>query len=350
MPRNLKKNPLPQFDFLSPDWQKCIDSWLTYSFEKSGSLSTYEHYRHDITALLTRYRKSPELLSRENIEEALASPGTQFGRVGAPIKFGTKNNRLCCYRALFKFASEWPVLENGIPQPLLRRLSPCAGIRFGQRERPGYRTLDDQALTAFFSCIDRESVTGARDYSLFITYYVTCQRRQVLCDLRWGDIQEATFIENGAMRRGHTYSWLGKGRGRILESAELPALCYSAIIRWLEVSDRLATIAAGDPVWCACPGYHGQAKYDSHRPLSSQTVWKISKRYAAKASLDLSAVSPHAFRHSGAQGRLLAGQSIFEISQHLHHKSLDVTSVYLRELVSPQDRAPASMVAKFAAL
>jgi integrase len=344
----LTRKPLPQFAFLSPDWQHCIDSFLTHAYEKSGSISTYVHYCHYVSEYLNRYGVAPEKVSREQVEEYLASPGQHAGRLGSPVRMGTRNARLAAISAMYRYAQEWPVNDSdGIPQPLLKRLSPVAGVRYVQREKPGLRSFTESETALFFGALDVSTVEGARNKAMFLFLLTSCARLSVLISLKWSDIQEAVFQDGAGQRSGWTFSWFGKGHHRQRETAELLPIVHQAIQHYLEVSGKITSIQANDPVFTNYPG-KGQHGYNTHKHLAPQSIWSINNRCCLNAGLSPRPV--HAWRHSGAAARYTSGQDILAISHLLRHADLAQCKTYLVELCSVADSPPAALAARFASL
>src|SRR5437773_5824618 len=75
----------------------------------------------------------------------------------------------------------------------------------------------------------------------------------------------------------------------------------------------------------------------SARGLTSGTFYGNLRRYLKKAGLPLAGV--HIFRHSAANLRRDAGESIEDVSRFLDHSSLAVTTTYLRRLEGQEDKA-----------
>ncbi len=77
------------------------------------------------------------------------------------------------------------------------------------------------------------------------------------------------------------------------------------------------------------------------------TVYHLIKKYVAKAGLDPRAITTHSFRHASAMHRYLQGEDIFSIRNVLRHSSLDMTAIYLRELVGQSDNGSSLLESRF---
>jgi integrase len=336
------------------EWKVCHASFLAATYAKSGSDSSLWHVRsiiRDFYASIPRDRL-PDQVSREEVEAYLSSPGNANGHIGEPVRYGTVNNRLAALRSWFKYAREWPSLDSeGIPQPLLKRLAPTSGIRFVQREKPPYRSLSEEQLHDFFAVIPN-TIQGLKWRAFFLTAFWTAQRRGILCNLKWGDIQQAIIVEpGGKSRSAWIYAWHGgKGKSRESDSQELAPVCVEAIRAYLFASGRLDTIAPDMPIFTADPGYSGRLGYDPYRPLVPHVALRAAKKYARASQIPEELVCIHTFRHSSAMHRALAGESLLSIASVLRHSSIDMTRRYLEGLVSQADSGIALLNGKFANL
>jgi len=53
------------------DWGKCLVSFLQSIYDKSGSQSSYDHYKGILMDYLSSVNTTPDLISREEIERYL---------------------------------------------------------------------------------------------------------------------------------------------------------------------------------------------------------------------------------------------------------------------------------------
>ena len=341
---------MPDFAF-SPesDWGQAFESFLRSIQEKSGSKWSHKRYKAVLTAFLSSPAKMPNLYLRSDVESFVRAPGTAPGRQGEAVSFGTQNNKLSILKSFYKYCSTYAILdEQGVPRPLLDQLPPTAGMRYVARERPGYRSLTESDIKALFSVIP-STPKGLRDRALLLFLVMTGRRSSEALNLRFGDIQPAIIVDpaTGNRRSGFTYSWRGKGAQRFVDSAELPSNCHAAIIRALEASGRLARIAASDYIFIAAGS---RSDREDGQPLRHASLFTIVKQYAAAAGLDESRVCPHALRHANAMARALSGQSLLEIAHALRHKNVQMTSLYLKELLNESDSAIPLLEQRFASL
>ena len=84
----------------------------------------------------------------------------------------------------------------------------------------------------------------------------------------------------------------------------------------------------GESLWQAGAGPAG---------ITSGTFYARFRRYLAAAGLPPTGL--HVLRHTAAKLRREAGESVESVSAFLDHRSLAVTTVYLRRLEGQQDTA-----------
>lgn len=68
--------------------------------------------------------------------------------------------------------------------------------------------------------------------------------------------------------------------------------------------------------------------------LSRQAIWQLVRKYAKKAGIDPTKVSPHVLRHSAATHMVEGGADLRTVQEILGHASIGTTQVYTR--VSPR--------------
>jgi site-specific recombinase XerD len=338
-------------EHFSDEWSACLESFIRSISEKTGSKHSAPRYKRVLDAYFAmRPGVSPERFTRSDVEAFMRLPGTAPGRVGNPITFATMGNRLSVVSSFYKFSSTYGVLgDDGLPHALLTSLSPCAGIRTPERERPPYRSLDEQALKAFFAAIPTTDTISLRNRAIFLTLFWSARRVNEILELKWSDIKPAIFSENGVRRHGFVYSWRGKGKQRFVDSAELVPQAMNSITTYLSAAGRLETIQGDDYIFIAEERWKRRTRETQTR-IAGATIWAYAKKYGAAAGLPVEQVTCHSFRHAAALARYLAGQGIFEIKTLLRHSSLDHTAIYLRELASEADSGVSLLEARFASL
>jgi site-specific recombinase XerD len=344
---------MPDFAFSDGPWMDCFESFLTSIAEKSGSKHSHKRYRAVLTAFFSSPAKMPNLYLRSDVESFIRAPGNAPGREGNPVSFGSQNNKLSILKSFFKYCSTYAVIDaQGVPRPLLDQLAPTAGIRFVERERPPYRSMDEQALKAFFAAIPGEiaglpDVIALRNRAIFLALFWLARRVNEVLELKFGDITASIFVEGGVRRSGWLYHWRGKGHQRFVDSAEMVPVVYSAITTYLSAAGRLETIQPDDYIFVA--DAHWAKQQNREIRLRNSTVWMYCKKYASAAGLG-DGITVHSFRHAAAMHRTLAGSSLLDVAHILRHKNLNTTSIYLRELRNESDTGASLLEQRFASL
>jgi site-specific recombinase XerD len=159
---------------------------------------------------------------------------------------------------------------------------------------------------------------GLRDRAIILALTLTGRRRSEVLGLKAGNLSP----EGGAVY--YTY----RGKGGKQGKRELPQPAFQAIVKALaEFGKDLATMKPDESLW--------PSSADSNRAITSGTFYGNLRRYFQAAGLPPAGV--HIFRHSAAKLRRDAGESVEEVSRFLDHRSLAVTSVYLRQLEGDRD-------------
>ncbi len=358
MPKNAEPDCIGLFSELAftadSDWGKCLIQFLQSIYEKSGSFSSFAHYKSIVrTFFSTSPARMPDEYTRSDVQAFIMSPCQSNGRVGKKACAGTINSRLATLRSFYNFAAGYGLRneQDGRIYPILRSLPPTAGVRHLKAPRGQAKALNEEELKRFFAAIPRDTILGARDYALFLTYFWTARRRSEILNLRWGDIEQTVLVgTNGQRREGYLYHFRGKGRSRIDDVAELPEPAYKAIVAYLEKAGRLERIEPDDPIFTASADYKGVGGYDVHRPLSGQSIWRNAKQYAKQAGLAPSRVTVHTMRHTAARSRYSAGMDIRAVSQLLRHSGIGVTDSYLATIIATADEGIDLLASKFSNL
>lgn len=186
----------------------------------------------------------------------------------------------------------------------------------------GVNALSDEELDALAQTMKAaaaHSLTGKRDYAMFLFYILTGHRREEVCRLTWADLKR-----NGRL----TVRFLVKGGDYVTE--QVNTICYEALEDYLTAAGRLAGMTADSPLWVG----HDRAGQATGR-LSSHSFAKNMGRYAAAAGLK--GFHVHMLRHTVA--RLVAEdtEDMTAVQRVLGHKNLQTTRVYVQQVMVKKD-------------
>ena len=353
---------VPQGGPDAPPWERCLAHFLRQLYERSRSENTVRDYRRTLVTFFSSSAhggppKHPEHYTREDVEDFLHRPSISRRNVGAVPATATMNQRLAILSSFYKFAGTFTIPgPDGRPRPLLQTPSPTLGLRHRRPDRT-YRAFSEQELDRFFDVIPTDTVKGLRDRAIFLLYFWTARRREEIARLRWGDLEQTTFVdEGGQRRRGWRYRFYGKGKRGEEDWAELPGPAKQAIDRYLIAARRMKTMRSEDPLFIAIGPEQGGGKPgvtlppDDHTPLTSRTIAHTLKQYARLAGIDDTRLSIHSWRHTAAQQRYQAGEDVRSLQRLLRHSNIATTDIYIRGLTGTADPGASLLEKHFAHL
>ena len=211
----------------------------------------------------------------------------------------------------------WLVALGAVAQnPADRQL-----VRRGRRSAASDRVLTvltREQARALLDAVDLERPSGIRDRALLLTLLHGVLRRS-----------EAQAMDFEHVRGVGPY-WvleLPRTKGGADQYVKLPEHVVEAIT---EV--RSAYGFASGPVWRSLArNYFG-------RRLSTQTIYDLTKTYAARAGI-LENVGAHTLRHTGCTLAIEAGATLQQVQSHARHKNLQTTMMYVHQRDRLKDSA-----------
>ena len=180
------------------------------------------------------------------------------------------------------------------------------------------RVLTADEVRAMFKLAHKEGgIIGTRDLLVLQLLATTGMRRAEVCSIKIGDIQTL----NGK----YIVNITGKGdKKRIIMITDH---IWVLIERYMEMrhvtlKDRMLPLIVSH-----------SSNADPAKHLDTTTIYRIVKKYAAKAGIDESTISPHCFRATYATlayGEL--GSTKDELQELMGHTSVATTSRYIKTL------------------
>lgn len=335
-------------EWLRVAWIKGRDAWL----HQTTSPHTRRSYEHGTVAwmeFLATLRDDEGLtvklwqVTSEHVrlwQEAMAASGA---------KPGTINQRLAACSSWYSFMVNERALVDGyeitafMDRSGRTRGNPFRGsnIKRAKGERyKGARKLKssetDKLLRHLGGRID--TLLGARNYALILTYLMTGYRNVEVVSMRWGSIK-AHSQEPGKW----LFDWAGKG-GRS-QVDPLPDRVYGAIVHYLKAAGRRLEEMQPEEYIFTPLVTHNMANLKNYKEdaalghLSTNQAERILKTALRQAGVkNPEAVRVHDLRHTFAVQFYDKKKDIRALQERLHHKSLATTDIYVREfLEEPTD-------------
>lgn len=331
-------------DALRVLWERLRDAWLRAKESKSTSRHTrraYEAATMEWFEYLTTLRHAdgrpvrPWEATAEHVrnwqEEMIAQ------RSLAPA---SANQRLAACSSYYSFVIAERGLVNGFEvtgfmdaggrtraNPFTGANVPRARVkRYGKAKalKPG----DSSKLMTYLEA-HNQTMLGARNHALLLTYLMTGYRNHEVVSMRWGDIR-ANSKQPGAW----VITWRGKGAKE--ENDPLPARVYHAIVHYLKASGRFpADLKPEDFVFIPHVTQNMKNlknfKEGGEGHLSEKSAQRIL--HTALRAVGLPPIRVHDLRHTFAHGFRRTNGDMEALRGRLHHESLATTGIYAREFV-----------------
>jgi integrase/recombinase XerD len=273
-----------------------IDAFCDQVWLQDGLAATsLESYRRDLIAWadwLDRHGGKALLAAdRSDVESFLAA---QF-RTGA--RATSINRRLSSLRRFYRLQTTQGTLAT---DPTLRVKSPKLPRRLP-------KPLTEPQVEALLAAPDIETTLGLRDRAMLETLYATGLRVSELVGLKRSQIG----FDTGVVRV------LGKGSKERLVPLGEEAIAW--LKRYLaSARPLLAKNAKTDAVFVTA----------RRAPLTRQAFWQSIKRYAIRADIPTTKLSPHTLRHAFATHLLNHGADLRVVQLLLGHADITTTTIY----------------------
>lgn len=273
-----------------------IEEFIQHLAVERGLSTNYQlSTRHSLETFLKWLQGTTQSTSMEDIRPQhltdFLAHRKRLGLASASLKL-----EAVALRIFFRFAAAQKHIDE----------DPSVFLGTPRIERYLPETLRTDQIERLLSCLTDPSPAGLRDRAMFELVYASGLRAGEVCALR---LEE--FIPGE-----HLVRVTGKG----------------AKTRFVPVGRRALEAMAGY-LSAGRPALVGR-KTGSHiflsvrgRPLTTQRVWQLAKKYAAMAGLDEN-VYPHLLRHSFATHLLANGADLRVIQEMLGHADIATTQIY----------------------
>lgn len=316
-------------------WAQMAEEWVEAKAARSKSTSTRHNYRDALRrwqAFLAGAERPVELWEVDN-SHVRAWQNSMRARGLSEV---TINQQLSCVSSFYSYVIAEKRMVQGIEIDLFvdragrERANPfrtgnVARGRVQAYERARPLTLDEYNRLLDSLEAQRETLAGARNYALILTYLHTGWRSSELLRMKWGDIRPSR-----AKREQYIFAW--KGKGAKAQDDSLPAECYRAIVAWLELAGRWP-LEDEEYVWlpAVTPEMSGR-RDESPRPITEKSALRALRAALGRAGIpDAHLFRVHDLRHTHASLLLQSGQSLATIQARLHHSSLATTGIYVAQ-------------------
>ncbi len=292
--------------------KEAIEKFLEYSeITKNQSAKTLENYRHYLARLMGFAGKDLliEKIDLELVHKYRLYLNRLVDENKAPLlTVKTQFYHLIALRAFLKFLirQDYSTLA---PEKIELGKMPDRTVDFLERDE----------LAALFAAVDRNAVTGLRDYAILRMLYSTGLRISELVGLNKDQINLDTR-EFRVMGKG------GKYRIVFLSPEAAGAIDQYWRARRDEFAPAFINHGRGGKVASRLePG--AKVNENERKRLSPTMVQYLIRNYAKRAGL-VKKVTPHKLRHSFATELLKNGADIRSVQEMLGHSSITTTQIY----------------------
>src|SRR6476469_2000640 len=268
----------------------CDQLWLQDGLA-AASLASYRRDVRGWTAWLAK-RHTPLLAAaRPDFEQWLAD---QFH---AKAKATSVARRLSALRRFYRLQLARGAIAD---DPTLR-------VRAPKKPRRLPKQLSEAQVEALLAAPDLRTALGVRDRAMLETLYATGLRVSELTGLTRAQVAH----DAGVVRV------IGKGSKERLVPMGDEAVAW--ISRYLaDVRPELAGTSKRDEMFLT----------RRHAPLTRQAFWALVKRYAVRAGIPKTSLSPHVLRHAFATHLLNHGADLRVVQLLLGHADITTTTIY----------------------
>ena len=241
----------------------------------------------------------------------IAWRGTLEARELAPA---TVRRKLAAISSLFDHLCN----ENAVPH------NPVGGVKRPAADNNEGKTpaLSDEQARLLLKAPDGDSIKATRDRAILSVYLFHALRRTELADLRVGDLTE---------RRGVMHFRVF-GKGSKTRYVPVHPAALSSLQEYLTLAGHF------EDRWGAMfrPIINNRTG-KLHESITGDGVYKMLKKYAAKAGITVDGLCLHALRATAATNALEHQADIAYVQMWLGHANISTTRLYDRRRSRPED-------------
>ena len=202
--------------------------------------------------------------------------------------------------------------------------NPVAGVKRPSQETNEGKTpaLSDAQARDLLKAPEGDSIKARRDRAILATYLFHALRRSELAELRVSNLRE---------RRGVMHLTVF-GKGSKTRFIPVHPAALSAITDYLRAAGH-----AEDSSGALFRPVRNNRTGELDRPITGDGVYKMLKKYAAKAGISVDGLCLHALRATAATNALEHQADIAYVQMWLGHANIATTRLYDRRRSRPED-------------
>lgn len=327
-------------------WDRLRDAWLKAKEQQSDSKHTRRSYEYassewlDFLATLRHPDGHPVKPWEATTDHVRTWQGYLLD--DCELSPATVNQRLAACSSFYSFVIRERGLVDGIEVSAFMdatgktRVNPFSGGNVQRARTKIYgnsRVLSPKESSALLEFLEQKqnTLTGARNNALMITFLLTGYRNHEVVSMKWGNIRP-----NSKQPGAWVFEWSGKGGKR--QNDPFPPRCYHAILHYLKVSGRDPEEMGADDYIFVPVITHNVANLKNVKEakghLSEKSAIRILRTVLKKAGVaNPDQVRIHDLRHTFAQRYRHANKDMEALRERLHHESLATTGIYAREIL-----------------
>lgn len=203
------------------------------------------------------------------------------------------------------------------------------GVRVSKNHKKDALTKQ-QAREVIGHLKESETVTGRRDYAIFLTAATGGLRTIEITRANKDDLRTKSTGEGDL----HVLYLQGKGHDDRDEFVIIPDPVYEAIRDYLKARGRTKADA---------PLFASESNRNKGGRMTTRSVSRIIKNALIECGLDSDRLTAHSLRHTAGTIALREGQPIQDVQQFLRHSNIDTTMIYIQEQEQIENKSSRSV-------
>ena len=279
--------------------------------ERKSSPNTIRSYKKALELLLdfVKDRKHIPLnkLTFDDITRDVVSEFLQYLEEDRNCSVSTRNQRLHCIRAFFRYAAQEDI-------KLVKHLAEVEKVNKARKPKPLVEHMSEQAIQVILRQPDVTTVIGKRDAFLMLFLYRTGVRVQELVNVQICDISTSTHS-----------SLTVCGKGSKIRTIPLRSDTMKHLQQYMELFHPGCSPYTKDYLFYT-------VRNGTKKRMTEDNVRWLLRKYGTAARQECleipENVHPHLFRHSLAMSLYRNGVDLSLISQWLGHANIETTLIY----------------------